>query len=92
MCQDSHLGLRILHPSFLGLGQGILSLNTNYADSATTTIVIDHSSILSATLLYYSGSHKMKGTAHALFRVATRKQGRGAHSTGVELITGAWSS
>ena len=34
----------------------------------------------------------MKGTAHALFRVATRKQGHDAHNRGVELITGAWSS
>ena len=52
-------------------------------------------SILSANVLYYSESHKMKGTAHALFRVASRHRmcyeiiGDHAHNRAITLITEA---
>ena len=39
--------------------------------------------------IYYSGSHKMKGTAHVLFRVATCHRGSYACNRCVALITGA---
>ena len=43
--------------------------------------------------LYYSRSHKMKGTPHALFGVATRNRlvtRRDTRNRGVMLITGVW--
>ena len=44
-----------------------------------------------ATTIYYSGSHKMKFTTHALFRVATCH--RGSHTrNGHDAQTGVWHS
>ena len=44
------------------------------------------------THVYYSGSHKMKGTARALFGVATHHRlvtGRDTRNKGLMFITGA---